>query len=270
MQGRTVAILEARTGEHLAELLARRGALPLHAPALEEIPDVDSGALAALIDGWAVRPVDVAVFQTGVGAQALFQAAAALGLEETLARLLAGATVVVRGPKPVAALAAHRVRIDARAASPFTTDTVIAALEPLPLAGKRVLVQRYGSANARLCAALAARGASVEELATYRWALPTDTAPLARLLAALAEQRVDAVLFTSAVQIHHLAEFARARGAESAMLEGLARTLVGSIGPVCSRALREHGIEPAFEAAPPKLGALVANLDVALAGRPRR
>ena len=37
---KTVAILEARTGAHLAELIARQGAVPLLAPALEELADV--------------------------------------------------------------------------------------------------------------------------------------------------------------------------------------------------------------------------------------
>ena len=42
---KTVAILEARTGAHLAELISRQGAVPLLAPALEEVPDVDPAAV---------------------------------------------------------------------------------------------------------------------------------------------------------------------------------------------------------------------------------
>jgi uroporphyrinogen-III synthase len=53
------------------------------------------------------------------------------------------------------------------------------------------------------------------------------------------------------------------RGAELGKL--LRPIIVGSIGPVCSRALRAHGVEPSFEADPPKLGPLVAGLEKALA-----
>ena len=88
-----------------------------------------------------------------------------------------------------------------RAASPFTSETVMAAIAACSLAGARVVVQRYGEANRRLCEALTGRGAAVQEIATYRWALPADTGPLERLIDALARSAVDAVVFTSAVQV---------------------------------------------------------------------
>jgi uroporphyrinogen-III synthase len=37
------------------------------------------------------------------------------------------------------------------------------------------LVQRYGAANQLLRETLQGRGARVDEIATYRWALPADT-----------------------------------------------------------------------------------------------
>jgi uroporphyrinogen-III synthase len=259
-----VAILETRTGEHLGELIARRGGTPLLAPALEEVPDVDPRAVAALLAQWRVEPFTVAIFQTGVGTRALFQATDATGLTVELLQLLEGSTVVVRGPKPVGELNARKVRIDLRAASPFTTETVLAAMSALPMRDARVLVQRYGAANQLLRDTLQGRGARIEEIATYRWALPADTKPLGRLLDALASAGLDAVVFTSAVQIHNLWAFAQTTGRASELAAQLNRTVIASIGPVCSRALREHGVMPTFEADPPKLGPLVAGLDEAL------
>src|ERR1019366_1083972 len=95
-------------------------------------------------------------------------------------------------------------RIDVRAASPFTTENVLQAVSGIPVHRTPVLVQRYGAANRRLCEALADRGAIVQEIATYRWALPADLRPLEELLDALALSRVDAVIFTNAVQAHNL------------------------------------------------------------------
>ena len=51
MKSKVVAILETRTGAHLGELIARRGAVPMLAPALKEVPKVDPEAVAALLDG---------------------------------------------------------------------------------------------------------------------------------------------------------------------------------------------------------------------------
>jgi uroporphyrinogen-III synthase len=266
---KTVAILEARTGAHLAELLSRQGAVPLLAPALEEVPDVDPAAVGMLLQDWIAHPFRMMIFQTGVGTRALFGVTDSLGSTPKLLGLLEQATVVVRGPKPTAELTARGVRIDIRAASPFTSETVMAAIAASPLAGARVVVQRYGEANRRLCEALTARGASVQEIATYRWALPEDTGPLERLIAALERSAVDAVMFTSAVQVKHLFAVAErmSRAAElPALLRGL---IVASIGPVCSRALAERGITPTFEADPPKLGPLLAGLKAALEARTR-
>ncbi len=265
MKSKVVAILETRTGEHLAELVARRGGLPMRAPALEEVPDVNREELAALLEGSAARPFKMAIFQTGVGTRALFEAAEALGSLPALERMLDGAVVVVRGPKPSGELNSRGVRIDLRASAPFTTDTVLAAVSGVELEGGRVLVQRYGEANRKLCDALVSRGAVVDEIATYRWALPADVGPLMRLIEALAAPTVDAVVFTSAVQVRNLYTIAE-RMRRGADLTGfLSRVVVASIGPVCTAALAEHGVKPTFEASPPKLGPLVQGLASALA-----
>jgi uroporphyrinogen-III synthase len=112
-----------------------------------------------------------------------------------------------------------------------------------------------------LCEALQARGATVREIATYRWALPKNTQPLKDLLDALDAARVDAVVFTSAVQIHNLYAVAEAEGRADTLASRLNGLVVASIGPVCSRALAAHGVTPTFEASPPKLGPLVEGLD---------
>jgi uroporphyrinogen-III synthase len=44
----------------------------------------------------------------------------------------------------------------------------------------------------------------------------------------------------------------------------LNKTLIASIGPVASAALREAGVKVGLEASPPKMGALLAALDKAL------
>ena len=100
MSGKTVAILESRSGAQLAELVRRRGWTPLLAPALAEVPDMDTGFIAAFVAGLEVRRAQAAIFQTGVGTRALFEATDALCLTARLLALLASMTVVVRGPKP--------------------------------------------------------------------------------------------------------------------------------------------------------------------------
>src|SRR5437879_11497073 len=74
MRAKKVAILESRLGAQLADLVAQRGGVPFHAPALAELPDLDPGAIGALLRSLEERPAKAAVFQTGVGTRALFGA----------------------------------------------------------------------------------------------------------------------------------------------------------------------------------------------------
>jgi uroporphyrinogen-III synthase len=84
------------------------------------------------------------------------------------------------------------------------------------------------------------------------------------LIGALEGAEVDATVFTSASQAHNLFALAQELGRDGPLAANLNRTLVASIGPVCSAALRAHGVKIALEASPPKLGPLVAALDRAL------
>jgi uroporphyrinogen-III synthase len=264
MKSKVVAILETRAGSHLADLIARRGGVAMLAPALEEVPEVDPQAIQALLEQWRANPFHICVFQTGVGTRALFAVIETLGLNAEFKNLLAAAVVAVRGPKPVGELNARAIRIDIRAAAPFTTETLLTALSDIKVEGSSILVQRFGAANAALRRGLEARGAKVQEIATYRWGVPQDTQPLVQLLEALAGGRIDAVVFTNAVQMHNLYAVARKEGYAAQLAGQLNRSIIASVGPVCSRALREYGVEPTFEASPPKMGPLLSGLDTLL------
>ncbi len=264
MKAKTVAILESRLGSQLADLIGKRGGRPMLAPALAEVPDLDPARIARLVDDIRSAPPRVAIFQTGVGTQALFAATDSTGKTASLLDLLGKCLVAARGPKPTGALRARAVRIDRSAKEPYTTAEVLDSLDDIPLQGERVIVQRYGETNAGLEKALLAKGAEVIEIPTYRWALPADTAPLVQLIDALERRQIDASVFTSASQVHNLFVLAGQLGREATLASHLNRTLVASIGPVCSGALARHGVNVALEAKPPKLGPLVSALDLAL------
>lgn len=264
MKGKTVAILESRSGAQLAELVRRRGGTPMLAPALAEVPDMDSAFIANFVDELGRRPAVAAIFQTGVGTRALFEATDSLSLTPNLLGLLDAMKVVARGPKPTAALRSRGVRIDLSAADPFTTVEVLAALREVPIDGKRVIVQRYGATNEKLEDGLMKRNARVVEVPTYRWALPEDTAPLVALMDALAAKRVDAAVFTSASQAYNLFGLAETLGRKESLVTTLNATLVASVGPVCTAALAGFGVTVDVEPSPPKMGPLVAALNAAM------
>ncbi len=272
MHNKTIAILESRLGESIAHLVRKHGGIPFSAPALAEIPDIDPAYIAELLHQWDTAPPDIFIFQTGVGVQALFSATDALNLTNQLLAQLEAAQVVVRGPKPTAALRSRKVRIDGSAKDPYTTAEVLSELDRMPLQGKRVLqgklvaVQRYGETNQGLQKALEERGAQVIEIATYRWSLPENIAPLIDLMDALERDQIDAIAFTSASQAINLFSVAQQAGRLQALQDGLSQTLVASIGPVCTAALQKLGVRVDIEPHPPKLGPFIDALKHKLSG----
>jgi uroporphyrinogen-III synthase len=132
------------------------------------------------------------------------------------------------------------------------------------LKNERAIVQRHGSLNLELDRALEARGAQVMEIPTYRWSLPADTGPLEALIGALERGEMHAAVFTNAEQVRNLFAVAKKLDKAAGLQKALNATLVASIGPVASAALREAGVKVGLESSPPKLGALLAALDSAL------
>ena len=261
MRAKRIAILESRLGRQLADLVAGRGGVPVHAPALAELPDLEPQKIAALVASLERDPAKLMIFQTGVGTRALFAATDGLGITQKFLSLIEKSVVAARGPKPTGALRQRGVRIDRSAADPYTTREVLDSIRDLDLKSSRVIVQRYGSANIELDRALEAQGAKVIEIPTYRWSLPADTGPLEALVGALERGELHAAVFTNAEQVRNLFLMTKTPQALQAALN---RILVASIGPVASKALREAGVRVGLESSPPKLGALLSALDKAL------
>ncbi len=262
-----VAFLESRAGEQLGKLIARLGAVPLHAPALAEQPDIDPEQLREWITQWENADNALVIFQTGVGVDALFNALERLNLLPQFRALLDRSTVAVRGPKPSAALRKRQIRIDVSATAPFTSETLLKSLAQTKLDARAVYVQRHGGQNPELMDALHARGAKVMEITAYRWSLPQDTEPLDRLLAALGKQAVGTLVVTSASQIQNLVAHADSKAQRESCLNALRGMPVLSVGPVCSEVLRQYGITVSGEASPPKLGPLMELLEGNLRAR---
>ena len=251
-------------GEQLADLVAKRGGVPVHAPALAELPDLDPQKIGDLVRSLAQNPPALVIFQTGVGTRALFAVTDSLGLTDLFLKELSKTKVAARGPKPTGALRSKGVRIDYSAVDPFTTREILESIKAMELKGGRVIIQRFGSANVELDRALEARGAQVTEIPTYRWSLPPDTGPLENLIAALERGELHAVMFTNAEQVRNLFAVAAKLNKEKSLRNALNQTLVASIGPVASAALRAAQVKVGLESSPPKLGALISALDTAL------
>ncbi|HXQ27081.1 MAG TPA: uroporphyrinogen-III synthase [Candidatus Acidoferrales bacterium] len=261
LSGLRVLSLESRRAAEMAKLIENYGGRAIIAPSMREVPLESNTDALAFARTLAAGGFDIVIFLTGVGTRALARVVETVYPIDRFAAALRRIAVVARGPKPVAALKEIGVPVTLAVPEPNTWRDLLRALDEkvgsLPLKGRRVAVQEYGASNPELLAGLAERGAKVTRVPVYQWALPEDTGPLRAAVEAIARGEVDIALFTTSIQVPHLLRIAREMKLEDEVRRGLARILVGSIGPVTSEELREQGFSADFEPAHPKMGFLV-------------
>jgi uroporphyrinogen-III synthase len=251
--GLTVMAFESRRAAELESLIRRHGGVPLVVPSIREVPLQGNAALELLSELEADK-INMVIVLTGVGLRTLAERCPPERLSASLART----TLVARGPKPIAELRKLGLMPQVSVPEPNTWREILSTLDAqAPVSGLRVAVLEYGVTNEELITELESRGAEVWRVALYRWALPHDSRPLREAVSRLAATGVDFMLFTSRRQVEHVIMTAGELGLEDAVANRAQLMIVGSIGPVCSEALRHHGLPVDLEPEHPKMGHLV-------------
>lgn len=253
--GKRVLSLESRRAPEMAELIRRQGAIPFIAPSMREVLLAENAEIFGFADRLIGGEFDMMVLLTGVGTRQLSRLLVPRYPENIFIDALRRVTLVARGPKPAAALRDLGLTPALIAGEPNTWREVLSVTESRP--ERRLAVQEYGRPNPELIDGFRARGASVTTVRVYQWDLPEDTGPIREAARKLAAGEFDAVLFTTSVQIEHLTRIAADERIEAAVLEGLRKAFVCSIGPTTTEALEEYGVSPDFEPSHPKMGFLV-------------
>jgi uroporphyrinogen-III synthase len=265
--GARVALLEARMESELASLVRRHGGEPVCVPAMREVERdcaaEASAAVTSLAGGGAV-----VVLATGVGLARWLAVAGSVGQDAALRDGLSKATVVCRGPKPVAVLKREGLPAHVRAPAPHTTTELLGVLEGVPVDGREVVFVHDGGGSRVVPEALAARGARVHEVQPYAWALPEDVAPLQALVRSILAGGVEAVAVTTQVQARNLFAVAETLGLRDALGSAMRdRVVVAAVGPTSARALVELGAPAHVIPESSKMGSLVLAMAAYLGAR---
>ena len=259
LNGRRIAILEARMSEDAAALVRDAGGVPYSVPAVREV--VNPAQIGRFLDELASGRLSIVIFLTGAGAAALLREASRRGCLEATRAALRSATVACRGPKPAGVLDQYDVPVSVSPVEPYTTKELLAALAPLELNERTVAVVHYGKPNRALVDALSARGARLEELHLYEWMMPEDVGPLQRLVRELVDAQVDAIAFTNESQCRHLFLAAESLGLADPLARTLnAETVVAVVGPVCADALQALGVTADVIPKTPRMASMIAAL----------
>ncbi|NTW28753.1 MAG: uroporphyrinogen-III synthase [Coriobacteriia bacterium] len=258
LAGRSVLVTRTRLqAETLAERLEALGAEVLMLPLLELTDPVEW----APVDRAIAEPgaFDWIVFSSANGVDALLARMHALGMEPTA--LSGRPKLAAVGSATAERMREHGLEV-ALVPDDFRAEGLVEAFCSLVAeragARMRVLVARALEAREVLPEALREMGCEVDVVSTYRTVpVPPDAAVIARLQGGT----VDAVTLTSGAIARRLVSVLAEEGFDVAAVLG--DTLVATIGPVTTDALRELGCEVDAEAREATVESLV---DAVVAG----
>lgn len=241
LKGKRIAVPEMRELEIFSALLERRGAEVLRCPLVTIYDTPHSAAILAFAVKVAEGSFDDFVLITGEGLTRILSCINKYepALQERFVAGLGQMRTVTRGPKPARVLRQLGLKPQIEATSP-TTPGVIEAMKALDLRGRRVALQLYGNdPNMILQTFLKERGAELTTVAPYVYGNAADAATVTALLERMANGEVDAIAFTSKLQIERLVSEQPAHLVKRA----LSNTKIAAVGPIVAEAIRGFGFE---------------------------
>jgi uroporphyrinogen-III synthase len=264
LTGFRVAVTSARRADELGALLERRGATVTSAAAIAMVPLPDDDELRAHTEALIDVPPDIVIATTGIGFRGWIAAADGWGLTHELLVALGKARVVSRGPKATGALRAAGLPEEWSPESESSRELLHYLVEG-GIAGQRIAVQLHGATDdwdpyPEFLDHLRAAGAEVVPIRVYRWHPVPRNGDFDQLVAGIAEEKFDAVSFTSAPAVAAVLMRAAEMGVENRVLSAF-RTGVHAmcVGPVTARPLVRLGI-PTSAPERMRLGALARHI----------
>ena len=256
--GLRVVAFESRKADGLRKLIRRLGGEPLIAPSMREVPLEDQHEAFRFAERLFASTIDGLILLTGVGTRILVQALSTRYPRPGILQALSTITLIVRGPKPIVALAELGLQPSITVPEPNTWRDLLNTLDAqVQVKGLRIAVQEYGHSNEELLEGLAIRGAEVIRVPVYQWALPEDVGPLRQAVTAICNEQAEVLLFTSAIQVQHVLQIAKTMGVEAVFGAAAQRCVIASVGPMCTEGLTHHGFQVDIEPVHPKMGSLL-------------
>nr|WP_090277649.1 uroporphyrinogen-III synthase [Mycolicibacterium komanii]CRL72472.1 bifunctional uroporphyrinogen-III synthetase/response regulator domain-containing protein [Mycolicibacterium komanii] len=264
LTGFRVAVTSARRADELSALLRRRGATVTSAAAIQMVPLPDDDELRAHTEALIDVPPNIVIATTGIGFRGWIAAADGWGLAGDLTAALAKARVVSRGPKATGALRAAGLPEEWSPDSESSRELLHYLVEG-GIAGQRIAVQLHGATEEwdpfpEFLDELRAAGAEVVPIRVYRWHPAPHNGEFDQLVAGIADEKFDAVSFTSAPAVASVLLRAREMGLENRVLAAFRRDVHAMcVGPVTARPLVRLGV-PTSAPERMRLGALARHI----------
>jgi uroporphyrinogen-III synthase len=258
LDGKRIALTGPRKAAELSVIVEKLGGIPVVRPAQGTVA-LEQEKVAAEIEKLIERGADWVILTTGVGAEMLVGAAAAIGKEAEFIEALSRTHIAARGYKTVKYLKSLGLEPTVRD-DDGTTVGILRALQPYDLRGCRVALQLYGDHAPRLVNWLKEQQADYYEILPYLH-VPPELAVVDTLLKEILDGEIDAVTFTSTPQVRFLMAYAREKGLAEQLIAAFRDRVVGvAVGKVTAEALRDEGIVRIVAPEEERMGSMIVSL----------
>ncbi|MCA0753637.1 uroporphyrinogen-III synthase [Paenibacillus sp. N4] len=259
LKDKRIVIAGSRKTDEMSLIVEKQGGEPL-IRSLQGLTMFDEESLEEPLRRLAEQGADWIILTTGMGSDSLVNAAEKLGIKDEVLKALAGAQIATRGYKTSAFI--KRMGLQAAVSDDDgTMNGLIENLSSLDFEGKRVWIQLHGEPAPELERFLKEKGAAhVEPVLPYRH-VPPEESTLRKFIDELQTAAVDAVCFTTAVQVLYLFRRAKETGQEKMLLQAFeGPVLAGAVGKVTAQALQDCGVKRIIVPELERMGALIIEL----------
>ena len=243
-EGITVGLFETRRKRELSAMFAARGAQVVACPLIFPESHGVEEPVREFIEQALAGKFAAVIFYTGIGIEAVLDAARQLGRYEVLKEALARMTVIARGPKGKGALRRHNLT-PKFLAEPPTTQGLVKLVEGLDVRGKHVAVALPGDQpSSALSEAVNHGGAEVHQFAPYHYRLPEDLSEIGAFIRRVLDREISLLAFTTPPQVTILMDAAQKLGLAQELLQALnGSATVAAVGTVTAGALARYGVK---------------------------
>lgn len=253
-----IGIAATRRAEQIATLVQKNNAIPaIFSIQGEQV--LDEAICVENISCLLSEPFDLIILTTGIGVESLERVAQSQNCDADFIQKLGRTTLAVRGSKTLHWLKKHAIS-PTFISQDGTMEDLISTLAHADEQGKRVYIQAYNQDDEWLQAALEHLGYSVYLAKPYYYRQP-EAEILTALKAAIIDQSLDAVIFTSKKQVQNLFQSLSNEEQKQVVAAFHKLVLAAAVGKVTAQELKNYHIQNVFYPTKPKMGRMVIEMN---------
>lgn len=258
LEERRIVIAGTKKTEEMSSLIMKQGGVAL-VRSLQGSLNLSDKEIAKDLNHIIESGADWIIFTTGVGIKTMLQQAEQLGLRDALMDIIASSKIAARGYKTFATLKEIGVApivVD----DDGTLESLIRNLDSFNFENQGIVVQMHGEPTFELNRFLEMKGGIVRPVLPYRH-VPPESDVVDLLCKELKEASVDAVCFTTEVQVRNLFLHVLQNDCLSSIQQAFReRVIAASVGKVTSKALLQAGVDRIIAPEHERMGAMIVEL----------